>query len=173
MIRLLRPQRCLELGVLEGFSLLAAASALRDNEYGHITGYDLFEMYPFRYAAFRDVQTRCRNAGLDRYITLHQAAADEALARHAEVDFLHIDLSNDGATFRTLFSRWAPKVTQAIVLEGGSPERDGVPWMQEYGRPSIEDALKDLRTTQLDWDFAVIDPLPSLTIAVRRQEPRL
>jgi hypothetical protein len=167
LVRLFRPQRCLELGVLEGFSLLATASALQDNGSGHVTAYDLFEDYPFRHASFEEVCLRCQTARLDPYITLCKGSETHAFANHSEVDILHIDLSNDGDIFRKLFSVWANKVTLAILLEGGSEERDQIPWMQRYSRPSIAKALIELRAEYAEWSFAVLDPFPSMTLAFR------
>jgi hypothetical protein len=170
LIRLLRPQRCLELGVLEGFSLLAMASGLRDNGCGHITGYDLFERYPFRHALLDDVKARSREAQLDPFVTLCRASADDAFFEHSEVDILHIDLSNDGDIYRKLFSQWADKVSRAILLEGGSRRRDRIPWMQQYDKPSIEPAIRELRDDYPDWAFSVVEPFPSLTVAFRRKD---
>jgi hypothetical protein len=168
LVRLLRPQRCLELGVLEGFSLLAMASALRDNGAGHITGYDLFAKYPFRHAVFDEVWSRCRTAHLDPYITLRQGNEKDAFAHHSEVDILHVDLSNDGEIYRKLFSQWADKVRLAVLLEGGSAERDRIPWMHEHNKPSIAEAISELRKGYPDWIFTVVDPFPSMTLAFRR-----
>jgi hypothetical protein len=168
LIRLLRPQRCLELGILEGFSLLATASALRDNGTGHVTAYDLFEDYPFRHASFEEVRLRCQKARLDRYITLCKGSETDAFGNHSEVDILHIDLSNDGDVVRELFSMWANKVTLAILLEGGSEERDQIHWMQRYARPSIANAVDHLRAEYADWLFVVLNPFPSMTLAFRR-----
>jgi predicted O-methyltransferase YrrM len=168
LVRVLRPQRCLELGVLEGFSLLAMASALRDNGCGHVTGYDLFEDYPFRHASSEDVKTRCREAQLDPFVTLRQGSADDAFSEHLAVDVLHIDLSNDGDTYRNLFSQWAARVTRAILLEGGSLLRDRVPWMQNNNKPQIGTAIGELRSAYNDWSFSVVEPFPSITLALRR-----
>ena len=42
-VKILKPRKCVELGVLNGYSLFSMAMALRDNGFGKITGCDLFE----------------------------------------------------------------------------------------------------------------------------------
>jgi Methyltransferase domain len=168
LMRQLRPETVVELGVLEGFSLMAMASGLRDNGSGHITGYDLFERYPFRHAGFNEVQNRLRNAQLVHYITLLQADAENAASLHNEVDVLHVDLSNDGDTYRRFFAQWSDKVRLAILLEGGSMERDQVQWMRQYGKPPIAAALDDIEAVSPDWQFTLLKPFPSITIALRQ-----
>lgn len=169
LVRALRPATCVEIGVLEGFSLFATAAALRDNAYGHVTGYDLFDRYPYRHSTLDRVAAGCRMAQLQAFVTLQQADADDVCRRHASVDLLHVDISNDGDTFHRQFSRWAGKVTRAIVLEGGASERDDVAWMKTYARPGIAAAVEDLSRSHPEWRFCVIAPFPSVTVAVHRK----
>lgn len=168
LVRCLQPRRCIELGVLHGFSLIAAARALRANGAGYIDGFDLFEDYPYAHAPHSAVVERIRAAGLQDWARVHRADADHVSRGTGGVDYLHVDLSNDGDRFRRTFERWQGVVAQAIVLEGGSEARDKVDWMIRYRRPPIAIAVTELQRDYPDWTIAVLEPYPSLTVAVRR-----
>jgi hypothetical protein len=165
LIRVLKPQYAIEIGLFEGFSLLSAAAALRDNGAGRITGYDLFERYPYRHAARDQLSRQIAQSGLEPWVSIHDSDAADVAAQWAAVDYLHVDVSNTGDTFRQVFSQWSEKVRQMILLEGGSRERDNVAWMRQYGKPAIAPAIDDLRREYRDWSFSVLEPFPSVTIA--------
>lgn len=165
LIRVLKPRSAVEIGIFRGFSLLSAAAALRDNGAGHITGYDLFEAYPYRHADREQVSRQMLQSGLERWVTLEARDLRDVHERWDAVDYLHVDVSNNGGTFRTVFDQWSHKVRQIILLEGGSGERDNVAWMHQYQKPAIGPALADLRRAHPDWSFTTLTPFPSLTIA--------
>ena len=73
LIRTLTPRQCVEIGIFQGFSLLAAAAALRDNDAGNIAGYDLFGDYPYRHAEQPLVAAQIAASGLQAWTTLHHA----------------------------------------------------------------------------------------------------
>lgn len=167
LIRALMPKSCVEIGIFRGYSLLMAAAALRDNGAGAITGYDLFEDYPYRHADRPKVAQQILDSGLAAWATLQQADARVVHERWDTVDYLHVDVSNTGDTYRQVFEHWAPKVSQVILLEGGSRERDNVDWMLQYGKTAIGPALADLRRDYPGWSISVLEPFPSLTAALR------
>lgn len=167
LARATRPRFCVELGVLHGFSLLAVAAALRDNGAGSIRGIDLFEDYPYRHALQTDVENHIRSCGLANWSRITRADALFAHDRHEDIDYLHVDLSNDGDTYRFAFKHWAGKVRHVILLEGGSAARDQVEWMVKYGRSPIVPAIDEIRRSYPDWTIVVLEPYPSLTVAVR------
>ena len=104
-------------------------------------------------------------SGLERWVTIEARDLEDVPQRWAAVDYLHVDVSNNGGTFRAVFDQWSHKVRQIILLEGGSAERDNVAWMHQYQKPAIGPALADLRRTHPDWSFTTLEPFPSLTIA--------
>ena len=173
LIRALKPLRAIELGVFQGFSLLSAAAALRDNGAGAIVGYDLFEAYPYRHSDRDQVSRRILASGLGHWATVHQGEAEDVHQRWETVDYLHVDLSNNGDTYRRVFAQWSGKVRQLILLEGGAPERDQVEWMRKYDKPAIVPAIVDLRQAHPDWSFTVLRPFPSWTIACNRSAFRV
>ena len=166
LTRALKPELCVEIGVLQGFSLLSVAAALRDNEVGIVHGFDLFEEYPYRHEKYDIVSDRITKFGLDRWSAVQQLDAFEVSRNFSEVDYLHVDISNNGDTFRQVFEQWAGKVKKAMLFEGGSGLRDQVEWMIKYEKPSIVQALDEIRADYPEWDILVIDPYPSLTIAL-------
>ena len=170
--RALRPRNCIELGVLHGFSLLSVAAGLRDNGSGIIHGIDRFEEYPYRHARLADTKDHMRGCGLAEWSGVTRADALLEDERHRDLDYLHVDLSNDGDTYRFVFRHWAHKVRQVILLEGGSPDRDRVEWMEKYKKPLIVPAIDEIRREYPDWVVAVLAPFPSLTVAVRRRDEK-
>jgi hypothetical protein len=166
LTRVLKPEQCVEIGVLQGFSLFTSAAGLRDNEAGTINGFDLFEDYAFRHDSYTAVAARLEAFGLGAWANAAHAEAGQVNEMFDEVDYLHVDISNDGDVYRTVFSQWADKVTKVMLLEGGSPARDEVEWMVKYEKPPIVDALAEIRETYPQWDIVVLEPYPSLTLAL-------
>lgn len=167
LTRVLKPALCVELGVLQGLSLLTVAAALRDNGNGIIHGFDLFEDYPYRHEKYANVLERIETSGLRTWATVSQEDAFQVHELCDRVDYLHVDISNDGDTYRTIFEQWAGKVRKIILLEGGSADRDRVKWMIKYEKPPIIKALDEIRIRYASWNIFVLDPYPSLTVAVR------
>lgn len=168
LIRVLKPRRCVEIGIFQGFSLLTAAAALRDNGAGTIAAYDLFDDYPYRHAHRPQVSQQILSLGLEAWTTLHRADVAEVHEQWDAVDYLHVDVSNHGDTYLRVFEQWSHKVSQVILLEGGSTERDNVAWMLQYAKPAIVPALEDIRRAYPGWSISVLQPFPSLTIAFNR-----
>ena len=169
LTRLLQPTRCVEIGVLQGFSLLTVGCGLRDNGQGTLQGFDVFEDYPYHHEPQARVLDRIRQLDLERWVSAERLDAFEVHRRFDAVDMLHVDISNNGDTYRTMFEQWAHKVRTVMIFEGGSAQRDRVEWMIPYHKPSITAAIADLRTRYPDWDLVVLEPYPSVTIAVRKR----
>jgi hypothetical protein len=168
LIRALNPTRAVEIGIFQGFSLLSAAAALRDNGAGRIAGHDLFDAYPYRHADKEQVSRQIAASGLERWAVTHCCDERHVHERYNTVDYLHVDVSNNGDTYRRVFEQWSRKVRQVILLEGGSAERDQVDWMRRYDKPAIGPALAEIGERYPNWSLTVLQPFPSLTIAVNR-----
>ena len=167
--RVLKPSLCVEIGILHGFSLLHVASALRDNGSGTIHGFDLFEDYPYRHGSSSDVKTRTAKLGLGDIVTINQGDAFHIHERFDSIDLLHVDISNNGDVLKRTFETWAEKVTSAMIFEGGSGMRDQIDWMVEYNKPPILPALKDIEAGNPEWSIFVLEPFPSVTVALRNK----
>ena len=168
LTRLLNPRSCVEIGVLQGFSLLTVASALEHNGLGQIEGFDLFEHYPYHNENMKNVIERIEGAGLQRWARVSRLDAFDAERNFDSVDYLHVDISNHGDIYRRMFGQWAGKVKKVMLFEGGSAQRDRVEWMIKFEKPSIVEALEEIRRNYPEWSISVLDPFPSLTVAVRR-----
>lgn len=168
LIRALNPARAVEIGIFEGFSLLSAAAALRDNGGGRLAGYDLFDAYPYRHADREQVSRQIVASGLEHLVEIQFCDERNVHERYDFVDYLHVDVSNNGDTYRRVFDQWSHKVRQVILLEGGSAERDNVDWMRRYEKPAIAPALAEITERYPDWSLNVLQPFPSLTIACHR-----
>jgi len=166
LTRLLQPERIVEIGVLQGFSLLSMGCALKANGRGEFHAFDLFEEYEFKCDNFDNVSSRVSTMGLDKMVTLHQADASSVTGLIEETDMLHVDISNNGDIIGEIFSQWASRTSRIMIFEGGSLERDRVEWMVKYRKRSLYDKFMELDKNEAGWDFFTISPFPSVTIAV-------
>jgi len=160
-----------ELGVLEGYSAIFIAAALRANGKGRLYAYDLFEYYEHRCSTLEYVQSNVDKLALGSYIELIKGNAyDVEIVENNSVDFIHIDLSNDGDVFRTFLERMDPKlrVGGVIIFEGGSAERDNYEWMVKYNKPKIQDVIQSNELLITNYEFVVLRPFPSVTICTKR-----
>jgi len=169
LMRVLRPETCVEIGVLHGYSLIVAAAGLRDNGRGIIHGHDLFEQYPYRHADQADVAQRLAAVGVCDYADIRRLDAWDVADLYDRIDVLHVDVSNNGDTYRRMFAQWHAKVSRFIILEGGAPARDRVDWMLKYDKAPIAPVIDELERSCPEWEFAVLAPYPSLTLARRRE----
>jgi len=170
LVKIVKPCKCVELGVLNGYSLFSMAMALRDNGFGEITGYDLFEDYRYKHQKYDMIKCWIKKYDFTKQITLKKADAFEASKLFNEIDFLHVDISNNGETLKKIFTQWAGKVKKVMLFEGGSRERDNVDWMIKYEKPKISNALAYIEASFPEWSIYVIEPFPSLTILLRRSQ---
>lgn len=167
LVRILKPRKCVELGVLNGYSLFSMAMALRGNGSGEITGCDLFEDYHYRHQKYDMIKFWIKKYNFNNQITLKRTNALEASKLFNEIDLLHVDISNDGETLKKIFIQWAGKVKKVMLFEGGSRERDNIDWMIKYKKPKISNALAYIEASFPEWSIYVIEPFPSLTILLR------
>lgn len=163
-----RPQTCVEIGVLHGYSSLHIGAALRDNDHGHLCCYDLWESYPFHHTRMADVQETIDAVGLADWISLHQCDAMHVPAQiKSLVDFLHVDISNDGGVYHwaTYAFRSVMADTGLIVFEGGAVQRDIVDWMRKGHHQPIQNAITQLHD---EWSIITFQAYPGMTIMRKR-----
>lgn len=143
-----KPRKVVEYGALYGYSAAAIAQALRDiGDGGKLVSYDLWEAYSHRHGTIDGARYNIASLGLSNFVEFrHGKLGDRSLE---DFDLLHLDISND-----------ADKLQEAIALfdgpilfEGGSRERDEVPWMLEHGRRPMVGSC-DYKI--LDWRFPSI-----------------
>lgn len=172
------PSVCVELGVLEGYSTIAIASELKRNHEkygssGHLNAYDLFEKYPYRHSTIKETQENIEKKGLGEYVSLYSEDAFKVHEKYNTrgVDFLHVDLSNTGETVRKIMETWDSKIDigGVICFEGGSEERDQVPWMIKYNKDSVKDELERNKIIERNYVFGTYFQFPSLTCLLKKR----
>lgn len=173
-----QPQRCVELGVLEGYSTVAIGQGLKENfekggGKGHLDAHDLFEEYKYRNASMTIAQKNVDEAGVTDFVTLHRQNADQVADDYSDnsVSLLHVDLSNCGDTVRWIMERWDPKMVQGgiILFEGGTEERDQVEWMRKFNRKPMKPELETNPIIAEKYVFATYMKFPGLTCLLKKR----
>ncbi len=161
LMRIYRPKKVVELGTKAGYSAYHIARGLKDNGEGALDCYDLWEKYEFtsvsksiaisNLAPFKDI------------ISFYERNAIGVDKKYKKIDILHVDISNDGEVLQNIVPYWIDKVSQIIIIEGGSAERDKFPWMIKYKKKSIKSWLKSFARGG-NIEYFIINPFPSVTI---------
>lgn len=170
------PKVVLEFGVLDGYSTFFIASALRFNEYHRnqpsvFYAYDLWEGYEYNHGDFDKVKKMLQDQHIERHVKLYHGDAFTMVnnVTNDTVDFLHIDISNDGDILEYVLKYWGPKMTKSgiIAFEGGSAERDKVEWMIKYKKKPIAPLLVDIHLSE-EWAVQTFPMYPSMTLFFKR-----
>ena len=172
-----RPQIVVECGVLDGYSTFNISHALRFNYDKRGVGsnfiaYDIWENYDYKHGDFSTVATQLRKSGLlDKYVTLMYGDAFDSVGNFNDlsVDFLHMDISNDGLILEKTIEYWGPKmrIGGIIAFEGGSPERDAIEWMIKHKRQPISTTIVKIEAME-EWDVQIFTAFPSMTLFFKR-----
>lgn len=166
------PSIAVELGVLDGYSLLHIARGIKKNNMGHIDAYDLFEDYEFKHGSQAEVQAILDGEGLGDVATLHKGNAYEAYKNYLDnsVYFLHVDISNTGETVRKIMEQWDSKIVYGglVVFEGGSEERDNIEWMVKYTKEPIRVEVEKNTIINPKYIYGTYLKYPSLTVMMKR-----
>ena len=169
LARLYKPQVCVELGVLHGYSLCATALGLKMNGGGLVHGYDLWEDYPYRHTTIEVAQRNVDGLGLTDYVRLYEADAYDVpdMWEDDSVDWVHVDLSNTGKIVDWALNMWRRKLRPGglILLEGGSEERDSVEWMVKYEKDPIVPVLAAWDDV---YEIFTFEPAPSLVLCRKK-----
>jgi len=172
-----RPTTMVELGVLDGYSTIAIAEAVKEMNFlyqmtSKLDSYDLFEDYEFKHGVKEEVEKLLEEKGLKDLVNLQKGDAYKVheLYPDASVQFLHVDISNDGDTLRRITELWAPKLIQRglILFEGGSDERDHNEWMTKYNKPSIKKEMETNKFINDNYIYGTYYPYPSLTVFLKK-----
>ena len=171
LVRLLKPEKIIEIGVLQGFSLLAMASALKVNGRGAIKGYDLFDEYEYKNDRMTNVLSRVNSTNLHPFASLRKCDAYKVCKIERQADILHVDISNNGDSVGELFGQWNTRISDLIVFEGGHSDRDSIEWMRKYDKAPIHTALVRLADLfSKDWKFITLSPFPSITLCIKKDD---
>lgn len=173
MVEIFLPHKCVELGVLDGYSALNIARGAKrtweiDKHPVDFHAYDIWEDYAFKHGSMEEVQRLMSAEGVDDFVTLHKK---DAFTVHEDYDdhsvcFLHVDLSNDGEILRKIVERWDDKLSFGglLLFEGGSEERDNIGWMKKYDKKPIKPEIESNVTLNKKYIYATYSAFPSLSV---------
>lgn len=155
IVFLQNPKTIVEFGILEGYSL----TKFLNSSNASIKAYDIFDDFNGNGANRQDIEAKFRE---HKNVTIEYG--DFYKTKIDKVDLIHIDIANNGDTYRYALENYLPKLTEngIMVLEGGSKERDQVEWMIKYGKPPINPVIKEY--SEKGYDIKVVGKMPSLTI---------
>lgn len=175
LVKLYRPSKVVELGTFYGYSALFIAKGLGENKTinSELNLIDLWSDYEYRHCSIEDTKTIfLKNKLLDLpnckiNFFNNDAFSSASLFQDNSIDFLHIDISNDGEKLQNILMSYQPKISKSInsviVIEGGSNERDDVDWMRTYKKPKISEWLGS-SWVKSNFTHFTFNPFPSLTI---------
>lgn len=171
-----KPRLVIECGILDGYSTYHIAHALRFNRQkrgikASFFAYDLFEDYEYNHGDHGKVCDLLRKYNLLKYCTIQHGDAFFYSKMYSDnsVDFLHMDISNDGNVLVKTLNTWGSKISEngIIAFEGGSYERDDG-WIKKYNKKPIRDELINNPLVYENWDIQIFDVFPSLTLMWRK-----
>lgn len=154
---ILKPQRIVEFGILDGYSL---DSFVKYGEDVIIEANDLFDEFPYNAADYGFVTNKYKD---NSNVFINKKNFYDAVEDYEDnsIDILHIDIANNGDVFEFAIQNYLPKVSGMMILEGGSVERDSVEWMVKYDKPRIRPILQKYSDSVR---IEVIEDYPSITL---------
>ena len=150
------PKSVLEIGLLDGYSLEAFAKNLLNSS--KILGIDIFESYEFKNAEYKYLVEKFKKY---KNVKIEYGNFYDYFLLGDTFDLIHIDISNDAEIFDFAIKNYLPLCNKALILEGGSKERDKVDWMIKHNKKPISNYLDTLSGSL---NFKVIKNFPSMTI---------
>lgn len=151
-----KPKKIIDFGVLEGYSTISMAQALRDlSNGGKVIAYDLFEDYPYRHSAMSKTKENINKYNLSEFVTLKRKNFYDWIKNPEDFDLMHLDISNDGEIIKLAYNNLKKYLDKGSVLifEGGTKDRDQVEWMIKYNKTPIYPLKKEIGYKILDERF--------------------
>lgn len=158
-----------EYGILDGFSL-----DIFDRESPvdcTVEARDVFE----EFVGNRPNETMLLASFADRrpktkvlYGDFYKAAVD---LEDGAYDIIHVDIANDGLVYRTALVSLLPKLADGglLLLEGGTKERDEVPWMSAHKKEPMAPVAQEWKKIP-GLTVHVFGTFPGLTMVSRAAE---
>lgn len=161
-----KPKTVVEFGCLYGYSTTSIGLALRDNKYGKLYCYDLFDEYKYKHSTIEITKRNVESYFAAERVEYVQMDFYEWLKNPTQFDILHLDISNTGDVILDAYNALKDQIENGsiIIFEGGSEERDQIEWMQKYGARPIN-SVKEIV------GYEVLNPaFPSISIIKRKNE---
>jgi hypothetical protein len=140
-----KPKKVVEFGVLNGYSTIHMAQALKEIGEGYVYAYDLWEKYPYRHSTKEKVLENLKKYKVENYVSLEDGDIFEWIEKKENFDLIHVDISNDGEKIQKIYNslRANKNSKNSIILfEGGTKERDQIEWMVKYNKEKIYPLLE-------------------------------
>ena len=134
-IRELKPEKVIDFGVLNGYSTVCIAQALRDNGKGRVKVYDLFDKYEYNGAKLEKLIKTLQKHKLLEYVDIEEANFFDWIKKPEKFDALHLDISNTGDILDMVWDNL--RDNGVVLFEGGSAQRDKVGWIIMYNKKPI------------------------------------
>lgn len=134
-VREIKPEKVIDFGVLNGYSTVCIAQALRDNGKGKVKVYDLFDKYEYNCAKLEKLVKTLKKHDLLDYVEIEERNFFDWVKNPEKFDLLHLDISNTGDILDIVWDKL--KDNGVVLFEGGSEQRDRVGWMIMYNRKPI------------------------------------
>jgi len=172
-----RPATLVELGILDGYSTIAIAEAIKEMNFlyqmnSKLKAYDLFDDYTYKHGNKEEVEKLIAEKGLIEYVDVMKGDAYKVYTDFDDntVQFLHVDISNTGDTLRDILTLWCPKLIQRglVLFEGGSDERDNNEWMTKYNKPSIKKEMETNKFINENYIYGTYYAYPSMTVFLKK-----
>lgn len=165
-----QPNTVVECGVLDGYSTMCIAHALKFNKekkgiHSEFFAYDLWDGYNYNHGDYDKVDNMLKKNDLDVKLIRQDAFLASYDHDDFEVDFLHMDISNDGDVLLETLKEWGSKITTdgIIAFEGGTEERDKG-WIKKYNKKPINPELINNPEVYENWDVQIFSLFPGLTL---------
>lgn len=138
-VRFHKPKKVVDFGVLNGYSTIVIAQALRENGEGKVFAYDLFDDYEYKHSQRDILERNLKDYGMREWVEVEKKNFYDWIKDPDDFDMLHLDISNDGDIIDLLWEKFGG-TDKIILFEGGSEQRDRVGWMVKYNRKPINDS---------------------------------
>jgi len=155
-VRYIKPHQVVEFGALNGYSTIVIAKALKDNGFGRLKVYDLFEKYQFKHTPLEKLVRNLADYGVIDVVDIEEGNFFDWVKNPEHFDLLHLDISNTGDIIDLAWDNLHDK--GQVIFEGGSSQRDHVGWMIKNQKKPI---------TKSKANYKVIDErFPSLSMFI-------
>jgi len=125
-----KPNIVAEIGTYRGYSAICIAQALRDlGGERKLYCYDLWQKSPHAHCHVNEFKANIKIHGVEIFVSSSLKSFDEVIENLSGIDMLHIDISNNGDIIKKVYDL---RVCNNVIFEGGSKERDNIPWMKKF-----------------------------------------
>ena len=137
----LNQKKVIEFGALYGYSAICIGQALRDNGFGKLITYDIFEKYKYKHSDRNILLYNLNFYNLTDIVNVEFGDFYDFIKGGFEFDMAHIDISNTGEIIEKVIESYPNKT---ILFEGGSKERDIIDWMVKYKAKPLNYIQKEI-----------------------------